>query len=193
VLGKSSTIHQKIKSKSGMTVRETLYQTLSKEETSEIASKIVRDEKMLSELMDCFFDANLRLMHKAANLLLECIGHDALVLQPYMQKLLDNLDGTAPEPVARNTFRLFQFIEVPEEFSGRLLDKAFLYFDDESQGIAVKVFAMTVIFNASLIWPELQNELAAMIEEKLPYGSAGFKNRGNKILKAIAQGKNSYN
>jgi hypothetical protein len=42
---------------------------------------------------------------------------------------------------------------------------------------------MTVCERIAIKYPELNQELQSAIEATLPYGSAGMKNRGLKILK----------
>jgi hypothetical protein len=44
---------------------------------------------------------------------------------------------------------------------------------------------MTVLFNIVKKYPELKDELKMSIEDQLPYGSAGFKSRGRRILKSL--------
>ena len=41
---------------------------------------------------------------------------------------------------------------------------------------------MTVLYNLSVNIPEIKNELKLLIEDLLPYGTAGIKSRGRKIL-----------
>jgi hypothetical protein len=53
--------------------------------------------------------------------------------------------------------------------------------------IAIKVFSMTVLFNISKNVPEFRDELAIIIEDQMPYGSAGFKSRGKKTLKGLSK------
>lgn len=147
---------------------------------------ICEDKQRFAELMEYFFHSDLRYNQRASTLLMYCFDDDPKLIEPYLERLIYNLDGVKPDAVVRNTFRMLQFVEIPDELYGKLVDKAFLYFADEQQAIAIQVFAMTVIFNASLKWPELQAELMAMIEDKLPYASTGFKNRAHKILHAIS-------
>jgi hypothetical protein len=53
------------------------------------------------------------------------------------------------------------------------------------QPIAVRVFSMTVLCNLAGKLPELKNELIPLIEDQMPYGSAGFISRGRKVLKDL--------
>jgi len=44
---------------------------------------------------------------------------------------------------------------------------------------------MTILFNMTQKIPEIKNELLPIIEDQLPYGSAGFQARGKKIITAL--------
>jgi hypothetical protein len=44
---------------------------------------------------------------------------------------------------------------------------------------------MDVIFNIVKKFPELKEELKLAIEEQMPFGSAGYKSHGGKVLKAL--------
>jgi hypothetical protein len=168
-----------------MTVLDALKQRYHKPEGQRFANWIAEDTNRFDELMEFFFHPDARYNQRASTLLMYCFDDHPDLIVPYLGRLIDNLDNPQPDAVVRNTFRIFQFVDVPEEIHGKLIDKAFLYFGDPQQAIAIQVFAMTVLFNACKNWPELQSELVPMIEEKLPYSSTGFKNRAYKILKAI--------
>ena len=57
------------------------------------------------------------------------------------------------------------------------------------QKVAVKVFAMTSLYYLGEAVPWINHELTAVIESQLPGSSAGFKNRGQKTLKALLKRK----
>jgi hypothetical protein len=44
---------------------------------------------------------------------------------------------------------------------------------------------MTVLLNIVKYVPELKEELKIIIEDQMPYASAGFQSRGKKTLKAL--------
>ena len=64
---------------------------------------------------------------------------------------------------------------------------AFELLISRKEPVAVKVFAMTVLYNLSQEIPEIKSELKIVLEDQLPYGSAGFKNRGAKIISKLEQ------
>ncbi len=80
---------------------------------------------------------------------------------------------------------MLQFIDIPEELLGLTAELCFNFLNSGQESIAVKANAMTVLFNIVKKYPDLKEELKITIEEQLPFGSTGFKNRGSKILKAL--------
>ena len=54
-----------------------------------------------------------------------------------------------------------------------------------SEAVAPRVYSMSIIHKLVLRYPELAHELAESIEMVLENGSAGMKNRGQKILKDL--------
>ena len=78
-----------------------------------------------------------------------------------------------------------QDVDVPENLIGEVVDICFGLMESNNTPIAVKVFSMTVLANISIKEPDLKNELALIIEDQMPYGSVGFRNRGAKILNKI--------
>ncbi len=76
-------------------------------------------------------------------------------------------------------------LEIPEELQGQLMDLLFGWLLSSEAPIAVKAHSMEKLYQFSLLYPEIKNELKAAITSILPYGSAGIKSKGRKILGAI--------
>ena len=53
------------------------------------------------------------------------------------------------------------------------------------QKIAVQVYTMQTLYLIGTKYPWIQNELVLTIEKNIPHSSAGYKNRGNKVIRAI--------
>ena len=68
---------------------------------------------------------------------------------------------------------------------GAVADICFKFLNSAKEAIAVKVFAMDVLLNIVGKFPEMKEELKISIKDQLPFGSAGFQNRGTKILKLL--------
>ena len=87
--------------------------------------------------------------------------------------------------IRRNIYRVLQFVEIPDTYHAVIFDQCLKELQNPGQPAAIKVFAMTVAANIVKEQPELKEELLLSIEDNLPYGSAGFKNRAGKIMSML--------
>jgi hypothetical protein len=101
-------------------------------------------------------------------------------------KLLKNLKRPGMhDAVKRNTVRLLQEISIPEKYQGEIMSLCFDYISSPTEKIAVKAFSLTVLQNLSKTYPEIKQELKAVIEDRWDYETAAFHSRAKKILKSI--------
>jgi len=136
--------------------------------------------------MQCFVDGPLRITQRAAWPMSDIAKKHPKLLFKYYPLLIDLLNQpNKHNAINRNILRAFQFVEIPEEHEGNVLDISFKLLNSTSEPVAVKAFSMTVIYNLTKKYPEIKQELKASIEALIPDGSAGIKSRGGKILKAI--------
>jgi hypothetical protein len=78
-----------------------------------------------------------------------------------------------------------QFITIPKSLQGLAATVCFGLFQNPKEPIAIRVFSMTVLAGIAQDQPELKNELKIMIQDQLPYASAGFLARAKKVLKQL--------
>ena len=152
-----------------------------KDQVVRVAAEISTDENKFAELMKLFFSHENTYAQRASWVMMHCTDRYPWLVRPYLEKLVKNLYQSPGEATKRNTVRLLQFIDIPEALWGEVIEICFRYLTG-NEAIAIKVFSMTVLFNLSQLVPEISEELKINIEDQLPYGSAGFKSRANKIL-----------
>ena len=157
----------------------------SKKMALRIATEVVNDPSRMKELMILFFDEDLRICQRAAWPVGLLADKNAHLLEPYLARMLENLDTPHHDAVIRNTFRTFQYIDFSEDLEGIAFDKAFDYLLDVNRAVAIRVFSMTVCGNIAMKYPELAQELIPVIEDSIPHGSAGFRARGALILSKL--------
>ncbi len=170
-----------------MNFGELLEQGQSKKTTTLIVNEVCKHPKKMDELMRLFnSNKSYVLLQRVAypfSYIIE--NRPALIIDYYpflIQRLNEKENHSA---VTRNILRAFQFVEIPEEHQGIILDSCFKLLNSSDEPIAVKAFSMTVIFNLSKKYPDIIPELKVSIETLMPNASSGVKNRGKKILKAI--------
>ena len=168
-----------------MDLKAELLKEHSKENTQRIVDFIGNDGHKFDQLMTLFFCDTYRVTQRAAWPLGICAEKSPEMLEPYLHKMIDQLSGNIHVAVKRNTVRALQHVEIPDDLTGLAADNCFKLLEDNNEPIAVKVFSMTVLANICEKEPALANELKIIIEGQLPYGSAGFKSRGKKILKKL--------
>lgn len=142
--------------------------------------------KRFAELVEIFLNGPYRVTQRAAWPLSNCVDLHPVLVKPHLKKLISFL-GKAGEhdAVKRNILRFLQFIPIPKPLQGKTVDLCFQFFGSPKEPVAIRVFAMTVLANLAKENPDLKNEIIPMIEDQMPYGSAGFVSRGKKVLKQL--------
>jgi len=168
-----------------MNILAELQKDHSKEITDNIVEYVSGDDERLAELMDIFFHGPWEIVQRAAWAIGQ-LGEKTDLLIPYLKPMIKNLQRPSlHDAIKRNTIRTWQFMHIPDEHLGEVADICFGYLASNEEAIAIKVFSMVVLEDVVRRVPELKGELQFLIETQLPYGSAGFKNRGQKVLRNI--------
>jgi hypothetical protein len=158
----------------------------SKANTTIIVEEVTRSSKKMEDLMACFIQGPVQITQRASWPISFIAQQKPELLSPYYPVFIELLNTpNKHNSINRNILRAFQFVNIPEEHEGTILDISFKLLNSNHEPIAVRVFSMTVIFNLTKKYPELIPELQASIEVLMPNASAGIKSRGNKILKRI--------
>jgi hypothetical protein len=175
------------KNKSGfsMNIEKQLAAEHSKKNAQLIVDYIGDDPFLFKELIDVFAKGDIRLTQRGSwPLSLIAEAYPALV-KKHIGFLIQLLDKPLHVAVKRNVLRLFQTVDIPKKEMGPLADKCFTYLQSRSEPIAVKAFAMTVLYKICLKEPDLKNELIPILEDMLPFSSSGILSRLNKTLKQL--------
>lgn len=162
--------------------RETIHLSVDKNVQNQLVEYCLTSEKRFAELMQLFFDENLRICHYASNPILSLLKKRPEWLSPYFSKMLAGLAQAKHDSYIRNTLRIWQFHKIPEEHIGEIYERCFEYLNNPKQAVAIRVFSMTILGNIAAHYPELTPELIEMIKLYYPQGSAGYKSRAKKVL-----------
>jgi len=171
-----------------MNYSKELEQGQSKVLTTAIVIEVANSQKKMDELMQCFINGPIKITQRAAWPMSDIAKKHPNLLLKYYPSLIELLNkDEKPDAINRNILRALQFVTLPEEYEGKVLDITFRLLNSTLEPIAVKAFSMSVIYNLTKKYPDIIPELKASIEALLPNGSMGIKSRGSKILKAIQQ------
>ncbi len=171
-----------------MDIKAILSKDHSKTITDQVVAYVGDDPKRFSALVAVYLAGPYRITQRAAWPLSCCVVTHPELIEGHLSTILKFVKKPGNhEAVKRNTVRLLQFISIPKRFHGQIIDMCFGFLTDSKEPIAVKAFSMTVLANLVKGIPELKEELKIIIEDQMPYGSAGFKSRGSKVLKELAK------
>jgi len=103
----------------------------------------------------------------------------------YLPQMIELIPSLSNESKLRQYLKLISLEPLPSNISGDFINYCFDALISCTSTIAIKVYTMQILYNFSLQEPDLQNELALVVEEQMENGSAGLCSRGRRILKAI--------
>lgn len=168
-----------------MDIKKVILKEHSKRQTAKVVNYIGNDPTRFKELVTLFLEGPYRLTQRAAWPLSYCVEAHPDLIKPHLKAILKMLERKDVHDAAkRNIMRLLQYIEIPRKLYTTVINHGFALMDPK-EPIAVRVFAMTVLANIAMNEPDLKKELRIVIEDQLPYASAGYLARARKVLKGL--------
>lgn len=166
-----------------MVLGEEILKEHSKQHALKIASYACASKKNFKELMKCFLDEEYSLSQRAAWSVSWAARKKPAMIIPHIKHLVSVLHKkNVHHAVIRNSVRVLQEIEIPEEFHGAVMDACFQFLEKPSTPVAIKVFSLATLFNLSKKYPEIKPELKLIIEDSWEHETAAFRSRAGKLL-----------
>lgn len=124
-----------------MNIRDALLEVHSKEQATKISDYVGNDPVRFAELMKYLLGPVYRLSQRAAWPVSYCIERHPELVKPYFNVLIKQLErDDAHVAVKRNVARLFQFVNIPKRYQGRVFDACYNLLADPAETVAVRVF-----------------------------------------------------
>ena len=169
-----------------MNLEEELLREHSRKHAEKIARWVGADSGRLKALMRLFLRGEFRTSQRAAWVVAIIAGQHPELFHPYLKKMLSRMqEAGVHDAVKRSVVQILQDIEIPDDLLGATANLCFEQLSSAEAPIAVKCYSMTVLAHIAEREPELGRELQLVIEQQLPYSSAGFRARARETLKAI--------
>ena len=169
-----------------MNLLESLKKSPTPAKFKQLITYIGEDKQRFSNLILIYLNGPERITQRAATLLVHYAQKQPELIIGQLAIILKHLHPQATVAIKRNTVRFLQDIAIPKRWQGKVTDICFSFLASHQESIAVKAFSMTVLANIAVENTELKNELIPIIEDQMPFGSAGFRNRGAKVLKQLS-------
>jgi hypothetical protein len=169
-----------------MDLKRELLLDQSYEQAEKIAWYIFDHTDLLPTLFDLFWGCDSRITQRASLVIIICTDWKPKLIKPYVEEMILKLNKSdISNAVKRNTVRILAQFPIPKHMEGIITEICFNYLNNASEAIAVKVFSMTILERMVEKHPDLKEELIVSIEMGMEFGSAGYKNRGGKILERL--------
>jgi hypothetical protein len=141
------------------------------------------DEELFAELVDMAHCRELPLSHRAAWALTACCDQYPYLIIPHLKTIVKGFASHMHPGITRCMVRALCLIDLPEKYAGPMYNICQQYIEDPDVPIAIRVFAMQLMYNISEQEPELKPELALFFESVLEAdNNSGVTNRGGKLL-----------
>jgi hypothetical protein len=140
------------------------------------------DSAVFETVVNYMLHAEMPQARRAAEIVRLTFGIDQTIMDPYIKEMLIRAQEDIHPGILRCIMYCLQRMNVPIEFQGKVLDLCLPLITHPVQPIAVRVFAMCAAYQISKEHPELYEELAQIISDRIPFEGPAFRSRGRKIL-----------
>jgi 8-oxo-dGTP diphosphatase len=163
---------------------------ISMKEADWIATSAIENPAIFNKLLEYSFSDDKKLAFRASWTLTKVCDKFPEIIYPFLPYVVESLNKIDNESAQRSFLRIISLSEMDKlstRHHGILAEHCFGALKSGLSAIAIKAYAMEIIYNLVLIYPELHNELSATINMMEGEGSAGIVARGRMILKKLAQ------
>jgi hypothetical protein len=158
------------------------------ENSKMLTEYIIANPQYYDELMQYAFDDGQPGSWRAAWLADKIHDRYPDLIVPFLPQMVDFLQRSKNESKRRQFLKFLSESAIPEGQSGVLFDLCLNYLISASEPVAVRVFAMQVLYNISEQEPDLKPELIGIIEHELElHATPGILSRGRRLLKKLYQ------
>jgi len=163
----------------------------SRRNTDLIADIVVNKPELFDELVEIYL-RNEEPVSRRAVWVVDTVAEKLPdLLEPFLESIAEALPRFEHDGLKRLSLRMLSRSPLPQKYFGELMNICFDWLISPKESVAVKVYAMEILYRLSEIEPELKKELADSIEWRITEGTPGFKNRGVQTLKKLYKEMNS--
>jgi len=169
-------------------LQEMINSMMSMQEAEWVAASALENPAIFTKLLEYSCGEDSKLAFRASWTLTKVGDRYQEIFDPYLNQLVDLVPSIENEGVVRCFLRILSLAgmeKLDEKHQGLLADYCFAALNSGESAIAIKVYSMEIIYNLSVIYPQLANELAISVRILMEDGSAAIVSRGNTILKKI--------
>lgn len=139
-------------------LRNILLEEHSKANSQRVTQLIEHQSIKLKDLLILFKSSEKIVAQRAASAVNDYFDNHRDQIELYIEEITSQWDNAIHSSLNRTTMRLLQFVDLPSDQEGRVLDKSFEFLLNPTVNVAIRVFSMQVITNLVIKHPELKSE-----------------------------------
>jgi len=173
-----------------MHIREEILRKHSKSQAVLVSAYIGNDLKRFEELVDLFFDEDVRIVQRSGWIISHCADNYPDIVVPYLARFIDYAKNNPPHvAVKRNVVRVMQKCTIPEVVEGSAYDLCWAFSNSTKEDIAVRAFALRVLARIAEKYPELCDEVLSVADGFALSESKGLLSCGRNVAAQLGKMK----
>ncbi|MBN1159434.1 MAG: hypothetical protein JXA61_08635, partial [Bacteroidales bacterium] len=151
---------------------------------ADLTANMVYDRPdLFGDLTDLTLSEKSPHAQRAARVIAICSLQYPELFVRHRRKIAARLAQLKNESVMRNLLKIYA--EIPLEYSENeksiLVNLCFDFLVSQTAPVAIKAYSMDILYRLAVEIPEIGIELYSIVEDQMPYSSAGFKSKGKQI------------
>lgn len=155
-----------------------------------VAVSAIENPAIFLRLIEYSYSSDKKLAFHASWILTKVCDKYPEIIHPHLTRVVERIGKLDNESALRSFLRILSLTDLTrldKKHHGILVHECFGQLNSGFSAIAIKAYAMEILYRLSVIYPELKNELAISIRKIMDLKSAGIVSRGRAILKRISQ------
>jgi hypothetical protein len=166
-------------------LRELLLKGNSRSYTDFVAGIVEKRPELVAELWDIYLSAEEPVSRRAAWIIDTSSEYRPEWVEPFLDKLIACLGKFNHDGLKRHGLRMIARNSFPPGTEGLLMNSCFNWLLSAAESVAVKMYAMQILYRISANEPDILQELYDTIEFQMKDSTPGFRNIGSKMLHDI--------
>jgi 8-oxo-dGTP diphosphatase len=163
---------------------------MSTKEVEWVATSAVDNPAIFRKLLEFSWSEDKKLAFRSSWTLTKVCDKHPELIYPHLPGIIEAIGTLYNESAERSFLRILSLTGmdiISNKHHGILAEHCFNALRSGFSAIAIKAYSMEILYKLAVIYPELANELAAVITMLQGEGSAGIVARGHLILKKLAE------
>ncbi|HEX2921754.1 MAG TPA: (deoxy)nucleoside triphosphate pyrophosphohydrolase [Bacteroidales bacterium] len=160
----------------------------SSNEAEWMAASVNENRRLLKKLIELSYSDDQKLASHSSWILSKAYEKNPDLIDSDLNSIIESLPSVHNESVMRSLLKIYSLSDpakLNSKSQGLLADICFKHLNSGLSSIGVKAYSMEILYNLTLIYPDLSTELALSLRNVADVDSAGIQSKVRSILKRL--------